>query len=245
MSKEFNFLWENAQAAAHLNVTEMRHLASRVALLSYIRIANEIARQERGGRILDWGCGYGQMSYLLQQRGFDVVSYDVGCASQDARLPLSREIHAIIGDDSVRLPFPDAHFDAVLSCGVLEHVPDEEGSLAEIHRALKPRGIFFIYNLPQKYSYKEFLIARFKLGYTHERKYTLGAARALLAKHGFQIVHSHRTGILPHTLTGLPARVRSMYDIAARQILIADRLLSRVPVLNQTSEVLEIIARAQ
>ena len=51
-------------------------------------------------------------------------------------------------NEQPRLPFDDASFDAVLSCGVLEHVPYEEGSVREIARVLKPGGHFFVYQLP-------------------------------------------------------------------------------------------------
>ncbi len=148
----------------------------------------------------------------------------------------------MVGTDPVRLPFNDAQFDAALSCGVLEHVPDENGSLDEIHRVLKPNGAFFIFNLPQKHSYKEFLIERFRLGYTHERKYTVNSIGALLAKHGFRISAVRRGGMLPHNMTGIPARVRDAYNRAAYPILFTDQVLSKLPLLNRIGETIEIVA---
>lgn len=242
MSEELEFLWKNSQIAERSGDVQLRNLASRVTLLDYVRIADAVARRVRGGRILDWGCGFGHMSYLLRRRSFDVVSFDVADALRDRLLPLSQEISVTVGTDPVRLPFDDTRFDAVLSCGVLEHVPDENGSLAEIRRVLKPRGAFFIFNLPQKHSYKEFLIERFRLGYTHERTYTLDSARALLTKHGFQIAWSRRSGMLPHNMTGFPAWLRRFYNAAARPILFADLLLSCLPLLNRLGETIELVA---
>jgi SAM-dependent methyltransferase len=46
--------------------------------------------------------------------------------------------------DIRRLPFPDDSVDGVLSISVLEHVPDPEGVLREVHRVLRPGG--FVYS---------------------------------------------------------------------------------------------------
>lgn len=242
MSEELDFLWKNWQVAERSGDVMLLGLASRVTLLDYVRIADVVARRTRTSKILDWGCGYGHMSYLLRRRGLHVVSYDVADALQDRHLPLAQEIQVMVGTDPVRLPYADAQFDAVLSCGVLEHVPDENGSLEEIRRVLKTPGTFFIFNLPQEYSLKEFLIERFRLGYTHERKYTLNSVRALLAKHDFQIVSARRGGILPHNMTGFPMRLRQLYNNAARFVLSTDLALSHIPLLNQLGETLEIVA---
>ena len=52
-------------------------------------------------------------------------------ASIDYRAPVS----------SAQLPFEDAAFDVVYSVAALEHVDDPAGTVAEIHRVLKPGGV--------------------------------------------------------------------------------------------------------
>lgn len=49
--------------------------------------------------------------------------------------------------DALRLPLPDSVFDAVFGFGVLHHIPDWQGALAEIARVLKPRGTYFLEEL--------------------------------------------------------------------------------------------------
>ncbi len=240
---DYDFLLANRDAALRLNRPEAFHLTSRIAIRDYIRIADEIAAAAPGARLLDWGCGFGQMSYLLKRRGLDVVSYDIGAEDDANELPVMREIERIVGSDPVLLPFKNGEFDAVLSCGVLEHVPDEEGSLREICRILRPQGYLFIYNLPNKYSYKEFLIERFRLGYSHERKYNLRTITSLLGAHGLVIRQARYGGLMPHTLTGVPRPVRSLYDRAAIPVYAFDRIASRIPGLNLISEAHEIIAK--
>lgn len=239
---DYEALWANAQTALQLNEPEVRHLASRMAILDYIRIADQVAAQVGQGKILDWGCGYGQVSYLLRSRGLEVTSYDIGLPAFASHLPISRDLRAIVGSDPVFLPFPMHHFDAVLSCGVFEHVVDENGSLNEINRVLRTQGLFLLYNLPNQYSYKEALIENMHLGYTHERKYTFAHMQKLLSTHGFRMSEAHSGGMLPHTLTGIPSRLRIMYDRGAPVWMQMDTTLSRVPLLNRFAEALEIVA---
>lgn len=104
------------------------------------------------------------------------------------------------------LPFPDESFDAVLSSGTLEHVVDPDASLEEISRILRPNGWLIIYNLPNRYSWIEF-IGRFR-GTVHERCYDLRQARRWIADHGFQVAFARHDNILPCTFKGLPDHLR-------------------------------------
>lgn len=217
------------------------HLLSRVSILNYIRIADEVKRFMPGGSILDWGCSYGQMSFLLQRRGLEVIGYDLGGESKAAPSPLFPEVTITRGNDPVRIPYPDSTFDAVLSCGVLEHVENESGSLKEINRILRPRGHFFLYNLPQQGSYKEFMLSRLHVGYTHERKYTMSQIQAVLEGNNFRVVMARRSSMLPQNLSPLP-QFRGIFNHLAPAIWRADRLLSGIPVVNRVAEALELVA---
>ena len=248
--EEFEFLLETARAGKARKLEQFLHLGQPVGIWNYIRIANEIAAAVPRGRMLDWGCGLGQMTWLLERRDFDVTAFDVG--APDAALPdlpLTRGLHVIRTSHPTALPFGDGSFDVVLSCGVLEHVDEfsqpgnEVASLNEIHRVLRPGGWFAIYQLPQRHAWQEALNRRLRLGYAHPRRFTAREIRALLARTGFHVRRLRRNNMFPKNLSGMPESLRTLYSRMARGIIGLDGVVSRTPGLNRIAGVLEVIAQ--
>jgi ubiquinone/menaquinone biosynthesis C-methylase UbiE len=218
----------------------VNHLDSALGVGRYIRIADLVKDRLRAGQILDWGCGFGQMTYLLKNRGLQVVSYEIDDRGRSFLEKIGQQL--ILATDPVKLPFPPASFEAVLSCGVLEHVTDAPGSLREIERVLKPGGYFFIYMLPNRYSYIEFLSDRLGRG-DHEVKYSLKEIRGILDRLGFEVVSTGYKGLLPYNCKGLPQFLKKYYHLFDGLIWKLDGLLSRWPVVRLISTNLEIVAR--
>jgi SAM-dependent methyltransferase len=133
----------------------------------------------------------------------------------------------VLADEDVRLPFDDAAFDVVLSCGVLEHVPDEVASAAEIARVLRPGGLFVIFQLPNQLSVVEWLSERL-IGVAHDRRYWLREVRALLDGAGFTMVSRHYGSMVPKNLDRLPF-LRRLFDRHYRLVAAFDRVLLRIP----------------
>jgi SAM-dependent methyltransferase len=247
---DYAFLRDNARAGLALHLPAFIHLDQPIGVWNYIRIANDIARQA-AGQVLDWGCGYGQMTYLLRQRGFQVTSFDIGAPEAALPdIPVCRGLTVVRSQHPTQLPFEPARFDAVLSCGVLEHVDEESGqpgnereSLREIARILRPHGLLLIYQLPQKNAWQEALIRRFKLGYSHPRRYTAAEITRLLRAAGFDVVRLRRANLIPKNLTGMPAALRRLYSRFSRSLIAADGCLAQIPGVNQLAGVLEITAR--
>lgn len=219
------------------------NLRSAPQMLEYQAIVSRIAA-DRPGRVLDWGCGWGQVTDLLVRAGLDVESFDYrGDDSPNRLVALERfpGVMAYISSDPVALPYADGHFDALLSCGVLEHVGDPDASLVELRRVLRPGGTLYCFKLPNRYSYLE-RIARATGLYYHgmdprDRLYTMASARELLTRHGFTVLELRRANMLPLTLSGSVARR------AARAIWRANRSLARIPGLNALATNVELVAR--
>jgi SAM-dependent methyltransferase len=89
---------------------------------------------EPGARVLDFGCGAGNMVEEYCAAGYDAS----GC---DIRVPTETERLRRIDEKTRSLPFADSTFDFVFSDQVLEHVQDHAAAFAEIKRVLKPGGI--------------------------------------------------------------------------------------------------------
>lgn len=247
---DFAFLIENARVARAIGSADLLHLDQPIGILNYIRIANDIAKSVPPGRVLDWGCGFGQMTWLLRRRGFEVVPFDV--RPPDAPLPdipLCRDLEIVRTSHPTQLPFADASFDAVLSCGVLEHVDElsapgnEERSLGEIRRVLRPAGWFPVYQLPQRHSWTEALQRRLGLGYSHPRRFTSAEIETLLRRNGFRVEWLRRHNMLPKNLTGLPRGIRNVYGALGGPLTRLDSVLSRIPGVNRLAGVLELLAR--
>jgi len=173
----------------------------------YLAIADRIAA-DAPGRVLDWGCGWGQMTELLKGRGLEVEAFDFRPeAPVEGRQPLERfpAIEAYLSHDPVTLPYADASFDAVLSCGVLEHVGDPDASLDELHRILRPGGTLYVYKLPNRFSYLEWVARRIGTIYWHgklpdDRLYDKRIATGIARRHGFTVREFKRTNLLPLTI---------------------------------------------
>ncbi len=125
---------------------------------------------------------------------------------------------------------------------MLEHVEYPNESLDELKRVLGPGGTLYVYKLPNRYSYLEKVAKLLGLYYhgaaPHEAVYTKRSAVALVEAHGFRVTECRHANMLPLTLDG-PLATRT-----AGAIWLANRALSRVPVLNLISTNLELVATA-
>lgn len=101
-------------------------------------------------RVLDLGCGAGNLSFWLEQRGYRVFGVDVSLmaiewAKEEAALRGSSVCFAV-ADATSSLPCPDGSFDLVMDNHCFHCIigVDREKYLYHTHMALKPGGYYIL-----------------------------------------------------------------------------------------------------
>ncbi|HTV56326.1 MAG TPA: class I SAM-dependent methyltransferase [Terriglobia bacterium] len=245
-SQELDALLGMARAAHAAGAEDVEHMNGAAAAFNYIRIADLVASSYSllypELPVLDWGCGYGQVSWLLRRRSVNVESCDAEKRAAIDSIPQLAAMPVRYMTDPVQLPYDSKAFSAVLSVGVLEHVPDLKGSLQEIHRVLRPKGLFFLFMFPNQFSWAEWTATRRGIS-AHPYKFTFRQTEDLLFEQGFQVEKSWRRNLLPKNLTGFSPAVKSLYGKYYRQIETLDRVLCSIPPISWFSGVLELVAK--
>lgn len=145
---------ENARAEFPESPADFRELFRRVQLTAFCEggwsywgdARNELMRicgDVRGLKVLDYGCGSGQLGIYLAMLGAEVTGFDLSPRGVEIanwaaqKYGLTCSFKAM---DAEELDYPDRCFDLVVGFGVLHHVVKYPRSAQHIARVLKPGG---------------------------------------------------------------------------------------------------------
>jgi 2-polyprenyl-6-hydroxyphenyl methylase/3-demethylubiquinone-9 3-methyltransferase len=106
-------------------------------------------------RILDFGCGTGEMAAAIVGMGYEVAACDIA----ERMIEVARSAHSGSGVEWVCLnpewkvlPFADSSFDGIVASSVFEYLVDVRRVAAELSRVLRPGGILLL-TVPNPFSY--------------------------------------------------------------------------------------------
>ena len=103
----------------------------------YAKYADTLKPVRATGRVLDVGCGVGQVVGRLHREGYEVYGVEV---SEPNLERAKKQCPRCQWFDGKRLPFPDGHFASVGALNVLEHVEEPEAFIEELVRVTELGG---------------------------------------------------------------------------------------------------------
>lgn len=107
----------------------------------------------RGKDVLEIGCGRGGgASYLadaMEPQMYVGVDFNRRAVAFDRRNYAAQKNLRFVAGDAHAIPFPDARFDVALNVESSHHYSDLDRFLREVHRVLKPGGVFLMACFPR------------------------------------------------------------------------------------------------
>lgn len=142
-------------------------------------VMNQFLPPGRGLRLLDVGCGAGNMIHHLSEYG-QVKGIEID--ARPVKMARQRGYDVDQFDATQPMPFSDNTFDVVTALDVIEHNQDDLAILADSFRVLKPGGhmVITVPALMWLWSHNDDINA-------HVRRYTAADLRQKLVQTGFTV----------------------------------------------------------
>jgi ubiquinone biosynthesis O-methyltransferase len=176
-----------------------------------IRALKKIEARANGSlaKVLDLGCGVGTIALFLARRGYEVVGVDISpqaikIAEHFRKSKKIKNISFVQG--SAETVTVAKSFDMAVCSEVIEHVPNDDALLKNIHKHLRKNG-YLLLTTPSQAAplYRLGLLKKFDEEVGHLRRYTKEMLMAKLHKNGFEVLEIYGTeSILRNALFTLP-----------------------------------------
>jgi len=178
------------------------------------------------GDALDIGAAGGGNTRVLRDAGWTVAALEYG--PDGAEVAAERGL-AVLRADATALPVGDDSLDLVVAFDVLEHIPDHDRAVAEVHRVLRQSGRFLVAVPadPRLWSAHDVAV-------DHVRRYTRVTLRDVLERGGFTIDSMDSWNVLLRPVVALRRRsatgsdldtVNPVVNTGLRAVVTAERYL--------------------
>jgi len=122
------------------------------------------AMPDKKGRLLDVGCGPGDVIYLLKRVGFDLYGLDI--SEHAVKVAHKNGLdNVILGTEDKINSFPDGYFDYIRASHVVEHMLDPVGFFNDCYKKLCDGGSLLI-STPNINSFNRFIFGKYTKCYT-------------------------------------------------------------------------------
>ena len=161
----------------------------------------------RGKKVLEVGCGIGKDARFLTENGIDYHGLDYSFRTLELahkHFDFAGLRKRFINGDATSLPFPDNHFDLVMSIGVLHHIPGTPQACREAIRVTKPGGTL-------------------RIMFYHRRSYHYALVDWVVRPLIWTMLHARP---LELALPLAPRKYREMYGVAKQDGFSRERLLA-------------------
>ncbi|MCL4533991.1 MAG: class I SAM-dependent methyltransferase [Bacteroidetes bacterium] len=198
------------------------------------RRAALIDRYAPAGRVLDVGCGTGQLAGRLEERGYEVVGLDASLGMLEV-LAERTPARAVAGLADA-LPFPTESFDLVVCVATLHHIaaaPRVAAAISEMCRVARRPGTIVIWDHNPLNPYWPFLMRRVPQDSGKERLVPLGEILGRLGCLRLGKVEVRRMGFTPDFLPRAAMEVWRLLE----------RVAERTPVVREMAAHNVVIAR--
>lgn len=112
--------------------------------ITRVRDAEILKEVGQAERVLDLGCGVGDLAYKLAQQcayvsGVDISPSNAGLARRNLD-GAGKSSVKILACSATEMPFRDETFDRIIMADVIEHIPNIPRALREVRRVLRRNG---------------------------------------------------------------------------------------------------------
>jgi ubiquinone/menaquinone biosynthesis C-methylase UbiE len=142
-------------------------------LIPYQELLNTICDEldiKTGEKILEAGCGTGNLALKIKERGAEVIGLDNCKEALDIYRKKDPDAKLVLADLREKLPFPDNYFDKIASNNTLYSISKERQleTLKELHRILKSKGKIVVSNMRRGWKPMKIYITAIKKNFKKE-----------------------------------------------------------------------------